>query len=74
MTTLFILVMICIRVLGFAKVWIVHMLKASIFHDSYFVYIVETFVTLNQESSYKYISPFSTLPLQTIHLFFSIDC
>ena len=40
---------------------IVYVLKAYLFHDLNFVYVVEAFITLNWKSQYKYVSPFSSL-------------
>ena len=42
-------------------------------NDLYFLYVVETFITLNWKASYKYMSPVSSLSLEPIHLFLSID-
>ena len=52
--------------------WIVYVVKAYIFRGSYFVYVEEAFMTLNSKAWYKYMSPFCSLPLVCINLFFSI--
>ena len=38
----------------------------------HFIYIVEAYITLNRNASYKNMSPFSSLALVRLHLFFSI--
>ena len=39
--------------------WIVYVIiKASLFHDVYFVYVMEEIITLNWKAWYKYMSPF----------------
>ena len=43
--------------------WISYVLKAYLFHNLNFVYVVKTFITLNQKSWYKYMSPFSSLSI-----------
>ena len=45
-------------------------MKACSIHDLYFAYAVEAFIILNKESEYKYMSPFSSLPIILIHLFY----
>ena len=50
-----------------------YVIEAYLIHDFHFVNVVEAFITLNWKAQYKYISPFSSMPLVCINLFFSIN-
>ena len=53
--------------------WILYIIRAYLFHDLYYVYVVETFITVKWETQHKSMSnPFSSLSLAFIHLFLSI--
>ena len=38
--------------------WIVYVIKAYLFHDLYFVYVGDAFITSNLKARYKYMSLF----------------
>ena len=49
------------------------LIKAYLFHDLYFVHVVEVPITLNHKSLiYKYMNPFSSLSSVLIHLYMYI--
>ena len=52
--------------------WILYVKNACLIQGLYFVYVVETCITLHWKASYTYMSPFSSLLLVKIHLLFSI--
>ena len=53
--------------------WVLYVIKAYLIHDLCFVHVVEAFITLNWRALYKYINPFSNMPVVHIQLFFSIN-
>ena len=48
--------------------WITYVIKAYVFHDLYFVYVVEAFIIFIWKALYKYMSLFSSLVLVHIYL------
>ena len=50
-----------------------HVIKAHVIHRLYYVYVVELIITLNWKAEYIYMSPFSSMPLVAINLFFSTN-
>ena len=48
--------------------WIKYVIKAYVFHDLYFVYVVEAFIVFIWKALYKYMSLFSSLMLVHIYL------
>ena len=50
---------------------ILHVIKAQVIYHLHFVYIVKAIITLNWKAHFIYMSPFSSMPLMCIHLFFS---
>ena len=51
---------------------ILYLIDAYLNQGLHFVYVVEAFITLHWKAKYKYMSPFSSMPLVHLHLFFSI--